>query len=62
MSLMTNITDNKKYKQYAYIKQTNKHQTTSKEMAPADGKQSLATAEKTLKKYSGSGGIRTQTS
>lgn len=42
-------------------KQTN-IQTTSKEMAPADGKQSLATAEKTPKKYSGSGGIRTQTS
>lgn len=39
-------------------KQTN-IQTTSKEMAPADGKQSLATAEKTPKKYSGSGGIRT---
>lgn len=31
-------------------KQTN-IQTTSKEMAPADGKQSLATAEKTPKKY-----------
>lgn len=42
-------------------KQTN-IQTTSKEMAPADGKQSLATAEKAPKKYSGSGGIRTQTS
>lgn len=41
-------------------KQTN-IQTTSKEMAPADGKQSLAATEKTPKKYSGSGGIRIQT-
>lgn len=60
---MTNITDKKKSTNNMHIsyKQTN-IQTTSKEMAPADGKQSLAATEKTPKKYSGSGGIRTQTS
>lgn len=61
---MTNITDKKKV-QTICIYQTNKQtniQTTSKEMAPADGKQSLAATEKTPKKYSGSGGIRIQTS
>ena len=49
---MTNITDKKKSTNNMNIsnKQTN-IQTTSKEMAPADGKQSLATAEKTPKKY-----------